>query len=66
MSKIEAIIFDAGGVDESNSAVTDDLAKELELEQTALEAIWRDKCHSLAQAKLMKPSFGSRFTINTV
>ena len=58
MSKIEAVIFDAGGVlHESNSAVTDDLVKELGLEQETLEKIWANQIPLLGSGKIDEAEF---------
>lgn len=53
MSEIKAVIFDAGGVlHESNSAVTDDLAEELNLERDALRKIWANQIPLLGSGKI--------------
>lgn len=58
MSKIEAVIFDAGGVlHESNSAVTDDLVSELGLEQEALSKIWAKQIPLLGSGKIDEAEF---------
>jgi epoxide hydrolase-like predicted phosphatase len=58
MSNIKAVIFDAGGVlHESNSAVTDDLVKELQLEQETLRQIWRKQIPLLGSGKIDEAEF---------
>ncbi len=58
MSKIEAVIFDAGGVlHESNSVVTDDLVKELGLEQATLLKIWANQIPLLGSGKIDEAEF---------
>lgn len=61
MSKIEAVIFDAGGVlHESNSAVTNDLARELGLDQEALKNIWANQIPLLGLGKIDEAEFWKR------
>lgn len=58
MSKIEAVIFDAGGVlHESNSVVTDDLVQELGLEQETLKKIWANQIPLLGSGKIDEAEF---------
>ena len=58
MSKIEAVIFDAGGVlHESNSVVTDDLVQELGLEQEILKSIWSNQIPLLGSGKIDEAEF---------
>jgi epoxide hydrolase-like predicted phosphatase len=58
MSKIEAVIFDAGGVlHESNSVVTDDLVQELGLEQETLQKIWANQIPLLGSGKIDEAEF---------
>jgi putative hydrolase of the HAD superfamily len=58
MSKIEAVIFDAGGVlHESNSVVTDDLVRELGLEQQALKSIWAKQIPLLGSGNIDEAEF---------
>jgi epoxide hydrolase-like predicted phosphatase len=58
MSKIEAVIFDAGGVlHESNTAVTDNLVQELGLEQETLKSIWANQIPLLGSGKIDEVEF---------
>lgn len=58
MSKIEAVIFDAGGVlHESNSALTDDLVRELGIEKVALKKIWANQIPLLGSGKIDEAEF---------
>lgn len=58
MSKIEAVIFDAGGVlHESNSVVTADLVQELGLEQETLSKIWANQIPLLGSGTIDETEF---------
>ncbi|QQS22100.1 HAD family phosphatase [Candidatus Saccharibacteria bacterium] len=58
MSKIETVIFDAGGVlHESNSAVTEDLANELGLSKETLAQIWAEQIPLLGSGKIDETEF---------
>lgn len=58
MSKIEAVIFDAGGVlHENNYAVTEDLASELGLSKEVLAQIWKEKIPLLGSGKIDEAEF---------
>lgn len=61
MNKIEAVIFDAGGVlHENNSAVTADLVQELGLEQETLNEIWATQVTLLSAGKIDEAEFWRR------
>src|SRR5579872_4899518 len=58
MSEIKAVIFDAGGVlHESNSAVADDLIKELDLERDTLRKIWKEQMQLLGSGTIDEAEF---------
>ena len=58
MSKIETVIFDAGGVlHESNSAVTEDLTNELGISKEVLSQIWVEEIPLLGSGKIDESEF---------
>lgn len=65
MKKIKAVIFDAGGViHESNSVVTDDLVKELALEETVLKQIWKTQIPLLGAGEVDEVEFWKQLREN--
>ncbi len=58
MSKIETVIFDAGGVlHENNSAVTKDLTDELGIDKEVLSQIWAEEIPLLGSGKVDESEF---------
>lgn len=58
MSKIETVIFDAGGVlHENNSAVTEDLTNEFGISKEVLSQIWAEEIPLLGSGKIDESEF---------
>ncbi len=58
MSKIETVIFDAGGVlHKNNSAVTEDLTRELGVSKEVLSQIWAEEIPLLGSGKIDESEF---------
>ncbi|NCU28981.1 HAD family hydrolase [Candidatus Saccharibacteria bacterium] len=58
MSKIEMVIFDAGGVlHENNSAVSEDLMKELSIGKGVISQIWTEEIPLLGSGKIGESEF---------
>ena len=58
MKQIDSVIFDAGGVlHAGNTAVTQDLSKELGLDSTAIKQIWAEQIPLLGSGKITEEEF---------
>lgn len=58
MSNIEMVIFDAGGVlHENNSAVSEDLMKELSIDKAVISQIWAEEIPLLGSGKISESEF---------
>jgi epoxide hydrolase-like predicted phosphatase len=58
MTKITTVIFDVGGVlHASNNATVKDLAQELQLEESAVQQIWKDQIPLLGSGQIDETAF---------